>query len=468
MEDDDEPVDAAAGLLLLRSVGASGMENLGERGSWSRPDTSHPGDRDCIDVDDDEDAGRLARSGMKSKTLMSRSLGVLSSALPKFRSIADRFGLGTRARGDGVTCATEGVPAADAASPALGMLRRLSGLDVVVVDDGGSGGSPLLGCLNPAESGNLEDWNGGLAAGAAGAVESGNSSLTCTLEADDEEEEDTKDVEGGAAAGAVREVGDVSLAPMVMSLGLFWELVGVSHEFESERSPALLLETCFMSLNILRRFASMPSHGDLSPMSETRGRLRGGSGGSGGGVVAAEPLTGKSAPVAESDSHGFGVVSMSLLPPPSAASRSAWPLVSPAEGVNRGVGKPLGEIRLLMPPADSILGVVSMLDFEAELAAPLPPLPTVLFVLPFTLAPRPLPPPPPLPPALSAATADMADCRPSLLVWSHAVADGLSRLQAEEGGRVMRTLLECNSILNLQLSAQQWDRKRAAAKQLTD
>ena len=376
--------------MLLRSVGASGMENLGDRGSWSRPDTSQPGDRDCIDVVDDDDVGKLARSGMKSKTLMSKSFGVLSSALPKFRSIADRFGLGTRARGEGVTCTTEGVPAAaDAESPALGMLRRPSGFDVVV-DDGG-GGCPLLGCLNPAESGNLEDWNGGLAAGAAGAVESGNSSLTCTLEVDDDEEEDIEDVEEGAAAGAVREVGEVSLAPMVMSLGLFWELVGVSHEFESERSPALLLDTrC--SLNILRRFASMPSHGDLSPMSETRGRFRGGSGGSGGGVVAAEPLIGKSAPVADSDSH-FGVVSISL-PPPSAASLSAWPLVSPAEGVNRGVGKPLGEIRLLMPPADSILGVVSMttspLAFEAELAAPLllllPP-PAVLLDLPFTLAP---------------------------------------------------------------------------------
>ena len=43
MEDADDPVDAAAGLLLLRSVGASGMENRGERGSWSR---SQPGDRE--------------------------------------------------------------------------------------------------------------------------------------------------------------------------------------------------------------------------------------------------------------------------------------------------------------------------------------------------------------------------------------------------------------------------------------
>jgi hypothetical protein len=35
---------------------------------------------------------------------------------------------------------------------------------------------------------------------------------------------------------------------IVRSLGLFWELVGVSHEFESEWAPpALLLETCFLA-----------------------------------------------------------------------------------------------------------------------------------------------------------------------------------------------------------------------------
>ena len=136
-EDDDDPVDAAAGLLLLRSVGASGMENRGERGSPSRPETSQqppPGDRD-------EDSGRLARSGMKSKTLMSNSFGVLSSALPKLRSIADRFGLGTRASGDGITpCACEGPPpSAEAAAAAAATAATALG-------------RPLLGCLKPAES----------------------------------------------------------------------------------------------------------------------------------------------------------------------------------------------------------------------------------------------------------------------------------------------------------------------------
>lgn len=60
--------------------------------------------------------------------------------------------------------------------------------------------------------------------------------------------------------------------------------MGVSHEFESERSPALLLDTCFMSLNIFRRLWIMPSHGDFRPSSETSGRSRGGSWRGGGSI----------------------------------------------------------------------------------------------------------------------------------------------------------------------------------------
>ena len=302
---------------------------------------------------------------------MSSSFGVLSNALPKLRSMADRFGLGTSASGDGVTCAWEGAFAAAAAATAATALGR-----------------PLLGCLNPGVSVVVAaaaalDWKGDLAEGDLGAEEedeeSGNSSLTCTLEVDEEEceeetEEDPEEIEETAAAGAVRAVGEAPsplLAFIVMSLGLFWELVGVSHELESERSPALLLDTCFMSLKSLRRLARRPSHGERSPSSETSGRSRGGSCGSGGGggvlssapsAIAAPPLPftrGKSAPVADGGKESkFGVVSMSPSPlplppgpsPPDAARLAAakclsmWPLDSPdADGVNRGVGKLLGE-----------------------------------------------------------------------------------------------------------------------------
>ena len=61
--------------------------------------------------------------------------------------------------------------------------------------------------------------------------------------------------------------------PVVRSRGLFSE-VGVSHELESElKLPARLLisRICF------RRLARRPSHGDLSPMSESIGKSFGGS-----------------------------------------------------------------------------------------------------------------------------------------------------------------------------------------------
>ena len=194
--------------------------------------------------------------------------------------------------------------------------------------------------------------------------------MTCTLEVDEDdadEDEEPEEIVDVGMLGAVREVGDVAAAPsplafMVMSLGLFCELVGVSHELESERSPALLLDTCLLSLNCLRRLKSRPSHGDRRPSSELKGRSRGGSCGSGGGVLSTPPFIGKSAPVADGgkESYGLGVVSMSPspLPPtpppppfavdvalPAAASLSTWPLDSPADadGVNRGVGKLLGE-----------------------------------------------------------------------------------------------------------------------------
>merc|ERR1711978_122273 len=93
------------------------------------------------------------------------------------------------------------------------------------------------------------------------------------------------------------EVPSPLLAFIVMSLGLFWELVGVSHELESERSPAPLLDTCFMSLKSLRRLARRPSHGERSPSSETSGRSRGGSCGSGGGGVLSAPSAAAPAPL---------------------------------------------------------------------------------------------------------------------------------------------------------------------------
>ena len=75
----------------------------------------------------------------------SNNFGVLSSALPKWRSIAERLGLGTRASGEGVTCACEGAPSAAAAAAAAAATAATAL------------GRPLLGCLNPAESASAFD-----------------------------------------------------------------------------------------------------------------------------------------------------------------------------------------------------------------------------------------------------------------------------------------------------------------------
>ena len=124
--------------------------------------------------------------------------------------------------------------------------------------------------------------------------------------------------------------------PVVRSRGLFSE-VGVSHELESElKLPARLLisRICF------RRLARRPSHGDLSPMSESMGKSFGGSRDPRSRSAVEERFSGEKStasaalrPLQTSAVLGVvktGVMSMSSLLPPLLAAVELDPFVAPS------------------------------------------------------------------------------------------------------------------------------------------